>query len=65
LTQAKAFRNSIVTQIAPYKGFYRAEDYHQDFARLNPDNPYIAINDLPKVSNLKKELPELYVNYPR
>jgi peptide-methionine (S)-S-oxide reductase len=63
LTQAKAFPRPIVTQIAPYKAFYRAEDYHQDFAVHNPDYPYIVINDLPKVDNLKKEFPNLYVKY--
>jgi peptide-methionine (S)-S-oxide reductase len=63
LTQAKAFPRAIVTQIAPYKAFYRAEDYHQDFAVHNPDYPYIVINDLPKVDNLKKEFPNIYVNY--
>ena len=46
----------------PFKAFYRAEDYHQDYAVHHPDNPYIMINDLPKVANLKKQLPDLYVN---
>jgi peptide-methionine (S)-S-oxide reductase len=63
LTQAKIFPSPIVTQIAAFKAFYRAEDYHQDYAVQNPDNPYIMINDLPKVANLKKQLPDLYVNY--
>jgi peptide-methionine (S)-S-oxide reductase len=63
LTQAKIFPSPIVTQIAALKAFYRAEDYHQDYAVQNPDNPYIMINDLPKVANLKKQLPDLYVNY--
>lgn len=62
LTQAKTFSSRIVTQIAPLKAFYRAEDYHQDYAVHHPDNPYIMINDLPKVFNLKKQLPDLYVN---
>ena len=62
LTQAKAFSSRIVTQIQPMTGFYRAEDYHQDYAAHNPDNPYIVFNDLPKVANLKKEFPDLYVN---
>jgi len=62
LEQAKAFRRRIVTQVVPLKAFYPAEDYHQNYARLHPDNPYIAINDLPKVDNLKKELPDLYKN---
>lgn len=64
LTQAKAFSHPIVTQIVPYKAFYHAEAYHQDFALHNPGNMYIMINDAPKVSNLKKQFPELYANYP-
>jgi peptide-methionine (S)-S-oxide reductase len=62
LTAAKAFSGPIVTQIAAYNGFYRAEEYHQDYAVRHPDNPYIMINDLPKVANLKRQLPDLYVN---
>jgi peptide-methionine (S)-S-oxide reductase len=63
LTDAKTFSSPIVTQIAAYQAFYRAEDYHQDYAMRNPENPYIMINDAPKVSNLKKQFPELYFNY--
>jgi peptide-methionine (S)-S-oxide reductase len=63
LGEAKVFSRPIVTQIVAYKAFYRAEDYHQDYAIHNPENPYIMINDLPKVSNLKKQYPDLYVSY--
>ncbi len=63
LDQAKLFPSAIVTQIAPLQAFYRAEDYHQDYAIHNPDSPYIATFDLPKVENLQKEFPGLYVNY--
>jgi peptide-methionine (S)-S-oxide reductase len=63
LTKAKAFGVPIVTEITASKGFYRAEDYHQDFAKNNPNYPYIVINDAPKVSNLKKAFPALYVDY--
>ena len=62
LTQAKSFSDPIVTQIQPMSGFYRAEDYHQDFAVHHPDYPYIVVNDLPKVANLKREFPDLYVS---
>jgi len=62
LTQAKVFSSPIVTEIVPFKGFFRAEDYHQDYVVHHPDNPYIIINDLPKVANLKKQFPDLYVN---
>ena len=61
LTAAKAFARPIVTQVVPIKAFYPAEGYHQNYATLHPDSPYIARFDLPKVANLRKELPELYV----
>src|SRR6202050_3921801 len=63
LSDAKTFSQPIVTQIVAYRALYRAEDYHQDYALHNPENPYIMINDAPKVSNLKKQLPDLYVSY--
>jgi peptide-methionine (S)-S-oxide reductase len=58
LQAAKVFSNDIVTTIEPGKVFYPAEDYHQDYLTLHPDQPYIAINDLPKVRNLEKLYPE-------
>src|SRR5271168_3612987 len=60
LDQAKVFSSAIVTQIAPLKSFYRAEDYHQNYATLHPDNPYIATYDLPKVEHLHQQFPNLY-----
>jgi peptide-methionine (S)-S-oxide reductase len=48
------FLGPIVTQLEPLRGFYPAEDYHQDFAVLHPSYPYIVFNDLPKVDNLKR-----------
>lgn len=57
---AKLFPKPIVTQIVPNKGFYAAEAYHQDYAWRHPNQPYIAIYDLPKVAALKRELPGLY-----
>jgi len=61
LNHAKAFSSTIVTQLTPLKGFYPAEGYHQDYAELHPDQPYIAINDLPKLDHLREMFPELYV----
>jgi peptide-methionine (S)-S-oxide reductase len=61
LDQAKVFSSRIVTQVVPLKAFYRAEDYHQNYAALHPNNPYIAFNDAPKVANLQKQFPALYV----
>src|SRR5262249_2935091 len=60
LNQARVFDAAIVTKIEADKSFYPAEDYHQDYMTLNPNNPYIAINDLPKVRALEQHFPELY-----
>ena len=49
----------IVTTVVPLKGFYAAEDYHQDFIAHHPDYPYVVVNDLPKLRALKGEFPEL------
>lgn len=60
LDQAKVFPRAIVTQVVPLKGFYPAEAYHQNYATLHPDNPYIMYNDLPKVAHLQQQFPNLY-----
>ncbi len=60
LQAAKAFPRPIVTEVSPLKAFYAAEDYHQNYLVRNPYQPYIVINDLPKLAALKKELPALY-----
>ncbi|HET7207000.1 MAG TPA: peptide-methionine (S)-S-oxide reductase MsrA [Terriglobales bacterium] len=60
LEDARVFSHRIVTQVVPLSGFYRAEEYHQDYAAHHPNNPYIVFNDLPKVSRLRAEFPDLY-----
>jgi peptide-methionine (S)-S-oxide reductase len=60
LSAAHIYSQPIVTRVDPYRGFYQAEGYHQDFLVLHPDYPYIAINDIPKVENLQKFFPALY-----
>jgi peptide-methionine (S)-S-oxide reductase len=60
LDAAKIYSRRIVTKVEPYKAFYPAESYHQDYLKNNPDNPYIVYNDLPKLENLKKDFPALY-----
>jgi peptide-methionine (S)-S-oxide reductase len=60
LGQAHAFDAPIVTTIEPDRPFYPAEAYHQDFLTLNPNYPYIVVNDLPKIANLKRLYPEFY-----
>ncbi len=60
LDKAKVFSRPIVTQVVPLKAFYPAEAYHQNYAALHPDNPYIVYNDAPKVANLRQQFPDLY-----
>jgi peptide-methionine (S)-S-oxide reductase len=59
-----AYSRPIVTRVDPLKGFYPAEDYHQDYLFHNPNAPYIAFFDIPKVENFKKTFPELYSGRP-
>jgi peptide-methionine (S)-S-oxide reductase len=60
LDQAKVFRHRIVTQVTPLQAFYQAEAYHQNYAALHPNQPYIYYNDAPKVEHLRQEFPDLY-----
>lgn len=64
LEAARVFPAKIVTQVAPLAAFYPAEGYHQDYATLHPDSPYIAMFDLPKIANLKATMPQLYRDAP-
>ena len=61
LNEAKVYGRQIVTQVAALNSFHQAEAYHQDYAALHPDQPYIVHHDLPKVENLRKQFPDLYV----
>ena len=64
LDAARVFGRTIATTIEPGRAFYPAEDYHQDFLTRNPHNPYIMINDLPKLTELKRLFPTLYRDKP-
>ena len=64
LERAKVFRRPIVTRVERLTAFYPAEDYHQDFLVKNPSYPYIVINDLPKIANLKAVFPARYREQP-
>ena len=63
LDAAHVFPKPIVTQVVPLKAFYKAEDYHQDYALKNPNNSYIYVCDRPKIAALKQEFPELFQKY--
>ena len=64
LQAAKVFADPIVTEQTAFTAFYPAEGYHQDYLINHPDSPYIMINDLPKIANLKRLLPDLYRDTP-
>lgn len=61
LEKAKIFHRPIVTQVVPLKAFYPAEAYHQNYASLHPNSPYIVYNDAPKVAHLQSQFPDLYI----
>jgi peptide-methionine (S)-S-oxide reductase len=61
LQAARVFPRPIVTQVTPFQAFYPAEAHHQNYAERHPNDPYIVINDAPKVKNLSREFPELYL----
>ena len=60
LDSAKVFARPIVTKVVPLQAFYQAEPYHQNYAALHPNQPYIMFNDAPKVDHLRQEFPSLY-----
>jgi peptide-methionine (S)-S-oxide reductase len=64
LEAAHIFAKPIVTKLEPLKGFYRAERYHQDYLIHHMDQPYIFINDLPKLAAFKRVWPDLYARTP-
>jgi peptide-methionine (S)-S-oxide reductase len=60
LTRAQVYPNPIVVRLDPARPFYQAESYHQDFLLRHPDDPYIVVNDIPKVENLQSRFPNFY-----
>ncbi len=60
LSDAKIYARPIATKIVLFAAFHPVEDYHQDYLKRHPDNPYIAFNDLPKIDQLKQQFPDLY-----
>ena len=60
LNKSGKFPRAIVTRVDPLKAFYPAEKYHQDYIAKNPRSPYVVVNDLPKIRELKRLYPEYY-----
>lgn len=65
LNEAGIFPRPIVTEVVPLQTFYAGEDYHQDYALKNPNNPYIQVCDIPKIATLGQQFPELFQEYTR
>ena len=59
LTKDKVYNNPIVTEVTPFTKFYVAEDYHQDYERKHPNNPYIQGVSVPRLKRFQKKFPEL------
>ena len=60
IREARLYRDAIVTEVARLQAFHTAEAYHQDYLVRHPDQPYIVINDAPKLEHLRKQFPSLY-----
>ncbi len=60
LTAARTFSAAIVTRIVPLQQFYPAEEHHQNYLALHPNQPYIVMHDLPKLAQLRNRFPALY-----
>jgi len=59
LKEEKVFDGEITTEIAPFKAFYKAEDYHQDYEKHNPNQPYVVAVSIPRLNRFKKKFPHL------
>ena len=59
LTNKQVFSNPIVTEIKPHTVFYKAEEYHQDFEKLNPSHPYVRQISIPRLNKFKQKSPEV------
>lgn len=60
LGKSKTLSKPVVTEVVPFKTFYDAEKYHQDYLKNHPTDGYIVVNDAPKVADLKARFPDLY-----
>jgi len=60
IREARLYRGAIVTEVAPLRAFHTAEAYHQDYLVRHPTQPYIVINDAPKLEHLRRQFPALY-----
>ena len=62
LKENNVFLNKITTEIIPLKNFYYAEEYHQDYEKKNPNNPYVRAISIPRLKRFKQQFPHLLKN---
>jgi peptide-methionine (S)-S-oxide reductase len=62
LEKSGAASGKVVTQVAPLRAFAVAEAYHQDYATLHPDQPYVRYHDAPKIAALRDQYPRLWTD---
>lgn len=60
LDRVALFAQPIMTKVTSLTRFYAAEGYHQNYALQHPENPYVAINDIPKIGKLAQLYPEYF-----
>jgi peptide-methionine (S)-S-oxide reductase len=59
LRDGKVWPGKIVTEVSALRGFHPAEEYHQNYLVRHPTQPYIVVNDMPKLEELRKRYPDL------
>lgn len=59
LNKDKVYNSPIVTEVQAYTVFYKAEDYHQNYEKNNPNNPYVRNVSIPRLNRFKEKYPEL------
>jgi peptide-methionine (S)-S-oxide reductase len=59
---AKQLNTEIAAEVYPFQKFWVAEDYHQNYERLHPENPYIQNVSIPRLNRFKAKFPELLKN---
>ena len=59
LLNIEVYNGQVVTEVKKIKKFYKAEDYHQDYEKMHPENPYIQHVSIPRLNRFKKKFPQL------
>lgn len=58
-TLSKSYEKPIAVEVMPFQKFWKAEDYHQDYERNHPNDPYIKNVSIPRINKFKRKFPQL------